>query len=153
MARSQRLEGWHTACMGDGVARGRATFNHASASRWRRSQAAMVLFRARIRLDHTRFSSVVRSLITILGRSRALPGCLRSELCARIEDEEENMLIFTEEWKDMDSLMARLRDDGMHVLLSALDWASDPPEIRFDTISETRGMELIAACREGGTSI
>ena len=37
----------------------------------------------------------------------------------------------------------------MRVLLSVLDLASEPPVVRFDTISLTRGMEVIVTARAG----
>jgi hypothetical protein len=54
--------------------------------------------------------------------------------------------MFSEEWVDEEALIAHLRADSARVLLSALDCASDPPEVRLDTLLATRGIEFIATC-------
>ena len=48
---------------------------------------------------------------------------------------------------DETALAERLRSEGMRVLLSAMDFACEPPEVLFQAIGNTRGMELITACR------
>ena len=105
----------------------------------------MILFRARLRLDAARRAGVVRSLVRVLGPTQAMPGCVSSRLYVDVEDEE--VLVFVEEWTDEQHLAARLRADSMRVVLSALDCAFEAPEVRFETIAGTRGIEWIAECR------
>jgi hypothetical protein len=54
-----------------------------------------------------------------------------------------------EEWETQGDLQAHLRSEALRVLLSVMDLASDPPDVRFDRVSETRGMEFLAAARQG----
>jgi quinol monooxygenase YgiN len=107
----------------------------------------MVIFRVRIHLDPRHRTRVLQSLVRILGPTRVLPGCVSCQLCSDVE--EENALVFFEEWQTQEELEARLREDSLRVVLAALDYAIDPPEIRFVTTSETKGIEFIAACRLG----
>ena len=74
-----------------------------------------------------------------------MPGCVSCHLYTDIEDDD--MLVFVEQWADEQTLTDRLRSEGTRVLLSALDLACEVPEVRFDDIGGTRGMEFIAACR------
>jgi quinol monooxygenase YgiN len=101
-------------------------------------------------VDPASRTKVVRSLSRILGPLRASSGCLGCHLYADLED--ERVLMFVEEWEDEQSLIEHLRADNTRVLLSALDCASDPPEVRLDTISHTRGIEFIATCLEVDSS-
>jgi quinol monooxygenase YgiN len=71
---------------------------------------------------------------------------LSSRLYADLED--EGTLLFVEEWHDERGLVAHLRAEHARVLLSALDYAAGPPDVRVDTLGNPRGMEFIAACRE-----
>jgi quinol monooxygenase YgiN len=105
----------------------------------------MVLFRVRIHLDPGRRAQVRGSLIRILEWTRALPGCLGCELSADVEDED--VLVLVEEWQTQAHLEARLRHDSLRVVLAALDCAVDSPRVRFETVGETKGIELVAACR------
>jgi quinol monooxygenase YgiN len=106
----------------------------------------MVLLRVRFRVDPTNRTKVIRSLSRILGPSRASPGCRNCQLYADLED--NRALLFVEEWTDRASLIAHLQADNTRVLLSALDFASDPPEVRLDTVIDTKGIEFIAECRD-----
>ena len=106
----------------------------------------MVLLRMRIRVDPAHRTKVVRSLSRILGPSRASSGCLNCQFYADLED--NRVLLFAEEWSDQESLIAHLQADNARVLLSALDFASDPPEVRLDTLIDTKGIEFIAECRD-----
>jgi quinol monooxygenase YgiN len=107
----------------------------------------MISFTARFRVSVERRPQVVASLCGTLGPTRAMPGCVRCQLCLDVRD--ENALMYVEEWEDLRSLKAHVRSDRYRVVLSALDHACDAPELRFDTISECRGMEFIASCRKG----
>jgi len=72
-----------------------------------------------------------------------------------VDVEDENSLMYTEEWETQEALGRRLGIDNLRVLLSALDLAPTPPVVRFDMIGDTRGMELIAEARgqvEGGSA-
>jgi quinol monooxygenase YgiN len=105
----------------------------------------VVLFRARISLSPATRTQVVQSLRRILGQTRALPGCINCQLCVDFED--ENHIIWSEEWPDVQTLRSRLRADSFAVILSALESACEEPEVRFDTVSNSRGMAFIAECR------
>ena len=106
----------------------------------------MLLLRARIRVDAAHRNKVLRSLSRILGPLRATSGCKGCHVYADLED--ECVLMFAEEWEDEDRLAAHLRGESARVLLSALDSACSPPEVRLDTGTATDGMSFIAACRE-----
>jgi quinol monooxygenase YgiN len=62
--------------------------------------------------------------------------------------EDERVLMFSEEWMDEESLIAHLQADNTRILLSVLDCASHPPEVRLDTVVDTKGIEYIARCRD-----
>jgi hypothetical protein len=71
-----------------------------------------------------------------------------SQLCADVED--DHALAIIEEWADLHSLRMHLDSDSFRVVLSALDFSSSPPEVRFDTIDDSRGIAFITACRARG---
>jgi len=104
----------------------------------------MVLLRARLRVDPAHRAKVVRSLSRILGPVRASAGCMSCHLYADCDD--ENVLLFTQQWTDEEEFFQHLRVDDARVLLSALDCAVDPPEVRLDTLTDGRGIEIIAKC-------
>jgi quinol monooxygenase YgiN len=91
--------------------------------------------------------AVVTALTRQLGPTRQVPGC-RS--CRVLTDcEEPGEIMYIEEWSSQAELDVHLRSEEIRVLLETIEQASRPPELRFHTIAETRGMEVIAAAREG----
>lgn len=76
-----------------------------------------------------------------------MPGCVSCLVCADLLEQGDVLLM--QEWRDEQSLMDYLRSDNMRVVLSALEYSSDPPEVRFETVTEIKGLDFIAACRLG----
>jgi quinol monooxygenase YgiN len=112
-----------------------------------RAGPIMVLLRTRLRVDPAHRAKVVRSLSRILGPLRASAGCVNCHLYADVED--DNALLFAQEWSDEEHLIEHLRSDSARVLLSALDCAAGPPEVRLDTVVDGEGIEFIARCLDG----
>jgi quinol monooxygenase YgiN len=109
----------------------------------------MILFRVQMRIPAALRDRAVESLLRLVGPTRAVTGCAACGTYVDVDD--ENSLVYTEEWETQEALDERLRADDLRVLLSVLDLASEAPVVRFDTISGTQGMEVIAAARTGAS--
>jgi len=131
-------DGWHRLCTYTGQHRNWIVGPYVSRCR-------MVLFRVRIHVAHRHRAQIVQSLARIVGPTRMQQGCVSCQLCC--DCQEKNVLFLVEEWETQRQLEARLREDNLRVVLAAMDCAVSPPQVRFETIAETKGMELIAACR------
>ncbi len=107
----------------------------------------MILFRVRLRVPSKIRDGIVKSLVRLVGPARASRGCLAAATYVGVED--GTTILYAEEWETPADLAAHLRTDDLRVLLSVMDLASEAPDIRFDTIAETRGMEVIAEERMG----
>lgn len=105
----------------------------------------MVFLRARIPLNAADRAKAARLLLRIAESTRSLPGCLGCRLYTDCED--PRTLILMETWRDEQSALACLGSSATEVLLAVLDLASTAPDIRFETIGSTRGIEFIVACR------
>jgi quinol monooxygenase YgiN len=107
----------------------------------------MIFFRVQLRVPPGVRDRVVKSLLRLVDPTRAVKGCTACGTYVDLED--ENTLVYAEEWETQEALDRRLRAEDLRVLLSVLDLSSEPPIVRFDTIDKTQGMELIAAARAG----
>jgi quinol monooxygenase YgiN len=88
---------------------------------------------------------VIRTFRTLLGPTRVQRGCIR---CGLYQDvEQENGLSYIEQWETRADLETHLRSDQFWRLLTLIDLSTEPPEIEFSLISETLGMEYLAAVR------
>jgi quinol monooxygenase YgiN len=75
----------------------------------------------------------------------AEPGCIS---CHIYEDlQEKNVFMLKEVWRSEEDLDLHLRSDEYRNLLLILEIALEQPEIRFDTISGSTGIETIEKAR------
>ncbi|MBP7937561.1 MAG: antibiotic biosynthesis monooxygenase [Phycisphaerae bacterium] len=107
----------------------------------------MILFRVQLRIPPAVRDRVVQSLLRMAGPARAVKGCTACGVFMDVED--DNTLLYVEEWETQAAVDERLRAEDLRVLLSALDLSSEPPVVRFEAVGETQGMEVIAAARAG----
>jgi len=89
---------------------------------------------------------VLQTLKSILGRIRREQGCLSCN--CYVDVETENKIFFNELWENSDDLGTHLRSDHFRVLTGAMKLLDKEPEIRFNTIASTAGVEVIKAARK-----
>jgi quinol monooxygenase YgiN len=101
----------------------------------------VITTKVRIPVDSKRKKEVMEILQSILEPTRVANGnvsCSLSEDC-----ENRNVILYEEIWENETHLKHHMRSDRFRNILAAIDMASEQPEIRFSTISETAGMEFI----------
>ena len=105
----------------------------------------MILGTLRILPPPGRRLQVLQILRSIQGPVAAQPGCGS----CRIYEEEgpEAAIVLLEQWESKAALEAHLRSDAYRSILGALELSSAPPEVRFDSVTESEGMELIERIR------
>jgi quinol monooxygenase YgiN len=85
---------------------------------------------------------VLASVRRTLEPTRVLTGCLdcRTYVCA----EKPDTVLYLEEWHDMTTLKKRLQEGGLKVLMSAMEFARDKPEVRLEDTVESGAIRLLA---------
>jgi quinol monooxygenase YgiN len=102
--------------------------------------------------------STIRMLIPLKKQSEALeilgsmteqiqfePGCMSCRLYRGVEDVRAIML--EELWMSDEDVQHHLRSDKYRKVLLVVEMAAEPPEIRFDTIAHSTGVETIEEAR------
>jgi len=102
--------------------------------------------------------STIRMLIPLEKQSEALeilgsmteqtqfePGCLSCRLYRSVED--ARAIMFEELWLSEEDVQRHLRSDKYYKVLLVVEMATEPPEIRFDTIALSMGVERIEQAR------
>ncbi len=84
-------------------------------------------------------------LRALIGPTRVETGCISCRLYREVIDPRS--VIWLEEWSTQEDLERHLRSRQYMKILAALDMSDMRPEIRFDTVVETKGMQLIADAR------
>jgi quinol monooxygenase YgiN len=108
----------------------------------------MVLVTIRMAIRSKKYDEALKILKSTAEWSRIKPGCLSS----RIYDDaqENNVLMFEEMWRNEEDLEHHLRSDKYQKVLLVMEMALKQPEIRFDTISSSTGIETIEKARGHG---
>jgi len=73
------------------------------------------------------------------------PGCLSCHMYGDLQDKD--VLVLEQTWKTQESLDLHLRSDVYRNLLLVVEMSLVKPEIRFDTISDSAGIEAIEKAR------
>ncbi len=106
----------------------------------------MILSTLRMAIPLQKRGEALKILRSMAARNQARPDdCVFCRIC---EDAlEDNILQFEEMWKSQEELEHHLRSDDYRKVLLVLEMASKQPEIRFDTISSSTGIETIEKAR------
>jgi quinol monooxygenase YgiN len=87
----------------------------------------------------------LKILKSIAGHSKIDPGCLG---CHIYEDlQEDNVLVYEEMWRSEEDLKRRLRSAEYRTMLLVMEMALKHPEVRFNKVSTSTGMEMIEKAR------
>jgi quinol monooxygenase YgiN len=101
----------------------------------------MILVTLRMTVRSERRSDLLEAMRGLLEPARVERGCLSYRLYEDVED--GNTFILVEEWETQHDLESHIRTKNQRRLLTLMDLLSEQPELRFNTVSHTMGMELI----------
>jgi quinol monooxygenase YgiN len=73
------------------------------------------------------------------------PGCISCRLYRGVDD--EGVIMIEELWMNEEDVRRHLRSDKYRKVLLVVEMAAEPPEIRFDTIAHSSGVETIEKAR------
>lgn len=86
----------------------------------------------------------VKILRSIVEQNRIQAGCLSSRI---YEDAEDSTLMFEEIWRSEEDLKRHLQSEEYPKVLLVAEMALERPEIRFEVISSTSGIETVEKAR------
>ena len=105
----------------------------------------MILATLRMAIPVQKRGEALKILKSMVARNQAQPDCVFCRICEDIL--EDNVLQFEEMWRSEEELERHLRSDQYHKVLLVLEMSLKQPEIRFDTISSSTGIEAIEKAR------
>ena len=105
----------------------------------------MVLSTIRMTIPAEKQNDALRIIRSIAVQSRDDPGCISYSIYRDIED--SNVLMLQGSWKDEETLDLHVRSGEYLHLLLVLEMSLKQPEVRFDTISSSTGIETIEKIR------
>jgi quinol monooxygenase YgiN len=110
-----------------------------------KTEEHMILATIRMAIPSQKRDEALKILTSMAEQWRDEPGCLSCSIYRDLE--EKNVLMLEEVWRSQEDLDLHLRKDEYRNLLLVLEMALKEPEIRFDTISSSAGIEAIEKAR------
>ena len=106
----------------------------------------MVNATIRITIPSKKRSGVLEILSSVAERSRVEPGCIA---CRVYQDVEAEPVIMLEQlWESREDLDRHLSSDEFRKVLLVVEMSLETPEIRFDEISTSTGVETIERAKK-----
>jgi quinol monooxygenase YgiN len=95
-----------------------------------------------------RRAEVLEVFQAIQGPVLAQPGCAACHIYE--EQGPKPAVVLIESWETQEALERHLRSEAYRLILGAIELSDGQPEVRFDHVSATEGMELIRRARNPG---
>lgn len=105
----------------------------------------MVLSTIKMSIPVEKQNDALRAIRSITEQTQDDPGCL--SYCIYRDIGDEKILMLQSNWKDDETLDRHIRSKEYRNLLLILEMSLKQPEIRFDTISGSTGIETIEKIR------
>ena len=105
----------------------------------------MVRSTIRMLIPFEKHSEALEILGSIIEQTQFEPGCISCRLYREVD--EEGAILIEELWMSEEDVKRHLRSDKYRKILLVVEMAAEPPEIRFDTISHSSGVETIELAR------
>jgi quinol monooxygenase YgiN len=87
----------------------------------------------------------LRILTSVAERTRIEPGCISCRIYQDVVDKHHIMI--DESWENKEALERHLRSEDYLKMLLVIEMAIETPEIRFDTIARSTGVDTIKKAR------
>jgi quinol monooxygenase YgiN len=105
----------------------------------------MILATVRMTIPPKKRGEALKILRSMVERCRVHTGCLGWHIYEDVQ--EENVLMFEEMWRSEEDLERHLRSEEYRNLLLVMEMALKHPEVRFNTVSISTGIETIEKAR------
>jgi quinol monooxygenase YgiN len=95
-----------------------------------------------------RRDGVIEVLRSVQGPVRALSGCVAFDVW--VEQDADFAIVVTERWESQEAFDAHIRSETYRRLLEAIEFSGCQPDIRFEHVSVSGGMEVVERLRHPG---
>jgi quinol monooxygenase YgiN len=92
-------------------------------------------------------SQILQALRFLMVGTRLEAGCVD---CAAWIDRDSTVQ-YVEEWASEEDMRRRVRSDAFTSLIAVMEAASEPPDVQFDFVTTTRGLDYIFEVRGNPT--
>jgi quinol monooxygenase YgiN len=108
----------------------------------------LVVATVRVVVPKSKRQEILHVLRSVQSTTEVQSECERCRLYRDTQDDRAFLLV--QEWTTQAALDRYLRSDLYRTILAVLETASEAPEIRFDTLAQRAGVEMVEMARGSG---
>ena len=90
-------------------------------------------------------SGLLRTLGSMLGPTRVVPGCLNARLYSDLD--KQRTLFLVEEWESRQQFERNLDAERLNTIVAAIELSSESPVVCIDAVERQEGVEILGLCR------
>lgn len=105
----------------------------------------MIVFSIQIVAPDDRRTTLLRTLGSVLGPTRAAPGCLDARLYSDLDRPKTLLLI--EDWETREQFERNFDMAKLNAIVAAIDLSSEAPVVRIDTVEREEGVDALSLDR------
>jgi quinol monooxygenase YgiN len=106
----------------------------------------MIIATINIRVIQEKRAELLQTLRSMTKQILKEKGCKGCNFYQAVED--ENAFTLVEEWDTQEEMDNHMKSDMFGALLGTKNLLSEPPEIKFEVVSYTAGIEVVEKARE-----
>ena len=91
-------------------------------------------------------TAMLRTLRSLMRLVQAAPGLLTARLF--VDADNPNAICYVEEWQSSRELDQQIRSSHFAQLLSVMEEAAEPPDLRLSWVTEVKGLEYLEEVRK-----
>jgi quinol monooxygenase YgiN len=108
----------------------------------------MIVVTLLLKVASAKRADVITLFESFIGPVSVQPGCLSVNLYSNTSNAD---LLLIEEWDSHMNLERHIRSDNFRKILALMDMADEKPEITFQAVSSTKGLEFVEKLRRPET--
>jgi quinol monooxygenase YgiN len=105
----------------------------------------MIVVTIRMMIPAQKHDEALKMLKSVAKQCKVYPGCLGCHILRDVLEGKD--LVYEELWRSQEELERRLRSDEYRSLLIVMEMALKHPEVKFNTVSNSMGIEMIEKTR------
>jgi len=108
----------------------------------------MIIATMQIFADSGTINEIIEILSSVKGQTEGKSGCISCVIHRDINS--GNRISYEERWVSLERLNGHIRSDLYRNILVAIDMSARSPVVKFETVADTAGMELIERTLDSG---
>jgi quinol monooxygenase YgiN len=110
-----------------------------------RKNRTLIVFSMQIVAPDEKRTTILRTLGSLLGPTRAAAGCMQAQLYADLD--RRKTLFLVEEWESREQFERNLDAAKLNTIVAAIELSSEAPVVRLDSVVREEGVDTLALHR------